>query len=102
MKRASREQMWRTMRSPSCVFPKRGILSRVIRITQRRFAATFSGENCTCRRLGENARMESNESGKRTDEIYDAIVIGGGPAGSIGALNLAQRGRKVIVLERAT
>ncbi|HEY1921838.1 MAG TPA: NAD(P)/FAD-dependent oxidoreductase [Tepidisphaeraceae bacterium] len=34
-------------------------------------------------------------------EIYDAIVIGGGPAGSIAALALAKRGRKVIVLEKA-
>jgi len=33
-------------------------------------------------------------------DIWDAIVIGGGPAGSIAALALARRGRRAIVLEK--
>src|ERR1700690_2142191 len=31
---------------------------------------------------------------------YDAIVIGGGPAGSTAAAVLAQKGRRVILLEK--
>jgi flavin-dependent dehydrogenase len=34
-------------------------------------------------------------------DVWDAIVIGGGPAGSIAALDLARRGRRVILLEKA-
>jgi len=33
-------------------------------------------------------------------EIYDVAIIGGGPAGSTAAVLLAQKGRRVIVLER--
>ena len=31
---------------------------------------------------------------------YDAIVIGGGPAGSAAAAALAQKGRQVLLLEK--
>jgi flavin-dependent dehydrogenase len=34
------------------------------------------------------------------DSSYDAIVIGGGPAGSTAAAVLAQKGRRVVLLER--
>lgn len=34
-------------------------------------------------------------------DIYDAIVVGGGPAGSTAADDLARRGRKVALLDRA-
>jgi flavin-dependent dehydrogenase len=37
---------------------------------------------------------------RQFDDYYDVIVIGGGPAGSASAGLLAQRGRKVLLLER--
>jgi len=36
----------------------------------------------------------------RVNHHYDAIVIGGGPAGSFAALGLAQAGRSVLIVER--
>ena len=45
--------------------------------------------------------MANNQDPVWADKTWDAIVIGGGPAGSIGAMTLAKRGRSVIVLEKA-
>ena len=33
-------------------------------------------------------------------EMYDVIIIGAGPAGSIAAKVLAEKGRKVLLVER--
>src|SRR6059036_4164761 len=35
-----------------------------------------------------------------TENIYDALIIGGGPAGSAAAAVLAEHGHKVLLLER--
>ena len=36
-----------------------------------------------------------------TEAIFDAVVVGGGPAGATAAADLAQRGREVLLLDRA-
>lgn len=41
--------------------------------------------------------MPESQEGK----IWDAIIVGGGPAGAIAALSLARRGRSAILLEKA-
>lgn len=35
------------------------------------------------------------------DQIFDAVIVGGGPSGSTAAHDLARRGRKVVLLDRA-
>jgi len=37
----------------------------------------------------------------RSEPEYDAIVVGGGPAGSTTAALLAEHGHRVLVIERA-
>lgn len=46
-------------------------------------------------------KKSTSDNIERFDETYDAVVIGGGPAGSTVATLLAQRGRRVLVVERA-
>jgi len=42
--------------------------------------------------------MQSNKTKK--DELWDVVVIGGGPAGMMAAGRAAERGRKVLLLEK--
>ena len=34
-------------------------------------------------------------------DVWDVIIIGGGPAGSLAGLSLARRGRRAIIIEKA-
>ncbi|MBQ2307840.1 MAG: NAD(P)/FAD-dependent oxidoreductase, partial [Clostridia bacterium] len=35
-----------------------------------------------------------------TGKVYDSVIIGGGPAGMMAAITLAERGYSVIIAER--
>jgi flavin-dependent dehydrogenase len=49
---------------------------------------------------GNNHNALGSSSSNGTSTKYDAIVIGGGPAGSTAATILAQEGRRVVLLEK--
>jgi flavin-dependent dehydrogenase len=49
---------------------------------------------------GNNHNASGSSSSNGTSSKYDAIVIGGGPAGSTAATVLAQKGRRVVLLEK--
>ena len=41
------------------------------------------------------------ETSPSDNEIWDAIIIGGGPTGAVAGIELARRGRRAIILEKA-
>ena len=49
---------------------------------------------------GGSASSPTDPAGSVPDSLYDAIVVGGGPAGTTTAVVLAQHGHRVLLLER--
>jgi flavin-dependent dehydrogenase len=62
----------------------------------RRADCTAGGDGSECKAMTA-ARPEPAAS----NQVWDAIIIGGGPAGAIAALTLARRGRSAIILEKS-
>jgi geranylgeranyl reductase len=49
----------------------------------------------------DSATAERRANSRETPEIFDVIVIGGGPSGATAATELARRGRRVALVDRA-
>jgi len=56
--------------------------------------ASGADENSFAARIDEEQAMS-------TEEIFDVVVVGGGPAGATAATDLARMGRKVALLDKA-
>ena len=58
------------------------------------------GENIPTAGAAAPAASASNDDGK-SDDAYDIVVIGGGPAGYVAAIKAAQLGGKVALVEKS-
>jgi 2-polyprenyl-6-methoxyphenol hydroxylase-like FAD-dependent oxidoreductase len=45
--------------------------------------------------------MQTTKGSEGGMDVWDAIIIGGGPAGSIAGITLARLGRRAIILEKS-
>ena len=45
--------------------------------------------------------LGAGREGLMTNQDYDLVVVGSGPAGQKGAINAAKLGKRVVVIERA-
>src|SRR5205823_9740112 len=50
---------------------------------------------------GRMRRGRNHVLGLNMDDLWDAVVVGAGPAGSVSAALLAQRGWRVLLLEKS-
>jgi flavin-dependent dehydrogenase len=47
------------------------------------------------------SRMPTSTETTTRNDVWDVIIIGGGPAGALAGLSLARRGRRTIILEKS-
>ena len=67
---------------------------------QYRLSLNYSSGSCAVSEKHPDSSVLQTQP-NTTDSHWDAIIIGGGPAGSTAATTLAMSGRRVLVLEKA-